>query len=273
MNGAHLRALALWLGLALPCLGGTDLGGSWRLDGRNSRGSYVGTATVEQDPDGNVVARLALVYRKWSWLRFRYVETGRVESVRLEGRIEGDHLVGRRFVAMAGRIDPWAGAVRYRILRGPSLFDSSLAAVQGSYTEGDEQAFERLSGHVPSGPSAGRTEALAALRADLERAILSGRWKVVVLEGAGDYVRDAEDLKRELRLPALRAAETVPHEQLLDPEQDMALSMILGVHLDGLQGYRIGDRATLLGGEGGSFERFVLGRNHWGDLIGVRSGP
>lgn len=282
MNAIHRGALALCLGLAIPCLADsspTNLRGSWRLEGQNYRGTYRGTATIEQDAQGNVTARLALAYRKWSWLRFRYVDTGLVETVSIRGRlatVQGyEHLVGHRTAGAAGRVDPFAGPISYRI-NPRSAFssdDSPVGSIGGSYAQGDGQGIERLTGHIPTSASrAERDEALGRARAEIERAIAPDRWRLLVREGAGDYVRDAEDLKRELGLPALRASAVVPVEELLDPEKDAELRAFLELHLVGLQGFSIGDPHTLRGEREGGYEHFVLGRNKWGDLVGVRGG-
>lgn len=293
----RLAPLALLLALALPAAADpSDLAGTWRLSGRNGAGRYEGTATLLVDEQGRVSGQLALAYQSWSWLRLRWVQSGRVEAARIDGRVMGQELVVvRRGSGVAGALSRESVTVRYRIVprRLPSLAAGvgPIESLQGSYGTG----VERLDEHRPA---AGDARELLRLRRALGDAVRDLVWvseqdhplEVVVLPGAGDYVQGVEDVKRELAIPAWRAGQTGDLEQALGrraqhregespaeaarAERYAALLRLLRAELQDLRVYRVAGPEASLGADGtltGAIEVIVIGRTRSGDVLGVRT--
>lgn len=300
MEPSRLAPLALLLlaALAGPAAAGpVRVDGSWQLEGRNARGTYRGTATLTQDAQGNVEGELALVYQAWSWMRFRYVPSGKLETARLRGRIEGHELVGeRRADGIAGVVEGGL-PVRYRIelAEQENLHGSRILAVSGSYG----RSRERLEDHRPTGTStAQRERGLRALVKDLEEATRGllyvsesdHPFQVVVREDAADYVRNVEDLKRELRIPAYRPGQAgtlqgtlgkrAQHrpgetpEEAAQADRYAALLRLLGERLQDVRVYRVAGPDATVNGQGdlvGAIDVYVVGRTSDGDLVGLRT--
>jgi hypothetical protein len=150
---AMLGALALGLpGLAFA----HDLSGSWSVSGKDRNGNYRGTATLRQDPGGNVTGTLALEYVRWDWPSTSYKPTGVTTGASLTGRLVGQTFTGKR-TQTAGLSGVLVGgsALEFNVTYGLSLSNtanakgSKLRSFGGRYD--GSRGRDSLADHDPTG--------------------------------------------------------------------------------------------------------------------------
>lgn len=154
---AQRTALLGALALALPGLAlAHDLSGSWSVSGKDRNGNYRGTATLRQDPGGNVTGTLALEYVRWDWASTSYKPTGVTTGANLTGRLVGQTFTGKR-TQTAGLSGVLVGgaALEFNVTYGLSLSNtpnakgSRLRSFGGRYD--GSRGRDTLADHDPSG--------------------------------------------------------------------------------------------------------------------------